>query len=550
MREAGIKKTNPREQILDDIKTLIEEKGRDGYRPIVMMDANGEYMKEMGGDADLRDFVETTGLADPYLDKFPEQIRTYMYGKRRLDYIFMDSALVQAVSRIGYLGSHDAALSDHVQAYVDFDTKKLFCGVINRPMEMRGREFRLEQTDRQVKFVENFIPAAKKAKLKEKVFKLADNFRKHGRSTINVATYQKLDQIFTDMALGSASKVSRKKFGYMRSPELTLQGRMFMLTKRILECKSRNAPLAEVLKSRAKELSVDISRYETMTTVACRKEVTTQQKLLWEAQKGSEQGRIEWLKGEAMDRAKAAGDPDWEKGLKKMIEVAESRAINRKLTATIKGTNRALDRVEIPTHDWFHSSQQNEIYHYDLGNFEAHPAISSKSFFKHHTLKVLPPDATQILVAHSESSIEMTFKAEWYYSFSRDGLYRRRSEGIESFRCTKEGIYSIRRTRDGGIPSDAVVAVVETIEQGRYRIVETLPIEAEMWKDVTTPSKVEAVIIDRNKRHLQQTDIEGGENRGPIMTELREGHGVSEATSRLLDGTYSTAQQWRRGSMK
>ena len=61
-----------------------------------------------------------------------------------------------------------------------------------------------------------------------------------------------------------------------------------------------------------------------------------------------------------------------------------------------------------------------------------------------------------------------------------------------------------------------------------------------MWKDVTTPSKVKAVIIDQNKRHLQQIDIEGGENRGPIMTELREGHGVSEATSRLLDGTYST----------
>ena len=99
MQEAGIKKPNPRRQILHDIKTPIEEKRRDGYRPIVMMDANGdEYMKEKGGDADLRDFVKTAGLADPYLDRFSDQIRTYMYGKRRLDYIFMDSALVQAVS--------------------------------------------------------------------------------------------------------------------------------------------------------------------------------------------------------------------------------------------------------------------------------------------------------------------------------------------------------------------------------------------------------------------------------------------------------------------
>ena len=50
-----------------------------------------------------------------------------------------------------------------------------------------------------------------------------------------------------------------------------------------------------------------------MTSVECRKDVTQKQKWLWEAQKGSEQGRIEWLRGEAMDKAKASGDPDYEK---------------------------------------------------------------------------------------------------------------------------------------------------------------------------------------------------------------------------------------------
>ena len=540
MREAGIEKPNPRRQILDDITELIDEKRLEGYRPIVMMDANGDYNNKKSGDSDLREFIENAGLVDPYHERYPEQIRTFMFGTKRLDYILMDPALAEAVVRIGYLGSHDAAFSDHVQAYVDFDTSKLFRGTINRPIDVKSREFRLEQTNKKVEFVEDFIPAARNATLKEKVFKLAENFVKHGRTSKNETMYQKIDQIFTEMALGSAHKVSRKKFGYMRNPELTKQGRIFILSKMVQDCKARNAPLPQTILDRAHHLAEDVSGYDKLSNAECRKDVRKKHKGLWDAQKGCEQDRIEWLKGEAMERAKAAGDPDWEARLREMILVAESRAINRKLTTIIKGNTRALDRIEIPTHDWFHSNKEKEIYHYDCGNFEAHPAISDTTFFRHHTLKVIPPDATQILVAHKDTCIEMTFKTEWYYSFSHDGIYHWNGDVIESFRCNKEGIFSVRRSRDGGIPNDAVVAVVERIEHGKYRLIETIPIEAHMWKDVTTHSTVETLILERNKRHLQQTDMEGGVNRGPIMTDLRKEHGLSGATDSLLRGEYVT----------
>ena len=109
------------------------------------------------------------------------------------------------------------------------------------------RKFHLEQMDRKVKFAKCFIPAAKEAKLKETIFKIATTFAKHGRSAKNVATYQKLDQIFMEMALGSTHKVSPKKFGYMQNLELTLRCRIFILSKIILDCKSRNTPLTEII---------------------------------------------------------------------------------------------------------------------------------------------------------------------------------------------------------------------------------------------------------------------------------------------------------------
>ena len=67
------------------------------------------------------------------------------------------------------------------------------------------------------------------------------------------------------------------------------------------------------------------------------------------------------------------------------------------------------------------------------------------------------------------------------------------------------------------MPTDTMAIVVKPIEQGKYRLVETLPIfEAHIWQNVTAHSKVEKLILERNKRHLQQTDIEGGVKCEPI----------------------------------
>ena len=102
-----MKKPNPRKQILMDLLELIQAKRLEGYRPVLMMDANGDenYDKEM--DHDLRKFIEDAHLVGHFHDKFPKPTRTYTKGKKRLDRILFDQALLGNTEQIGYLGTHE-----------------------------------------------------------------------------------------------------------------------------------------------------------------------------------------------------------------------------------------------------------------------------------------------------------------------------------------------------------------------------------------------------------------------------------------------------------
>ena len=127
---------------------------------------------------------------------------------------------------------------------------------------------------------------------------------------------------------------------------------------------------------------------------------------------------------------------------------------------------------------------------------------------------------------------------EWYYSFSVDKLFRKERGSWQTYGKTNDGNYRTRK--NVGMPPDATAAIVEQVEMGTYRLVDTLPIPERVWEDVTSQSQVEQLTMKRNKRHLQQTAIEGGASSGPIMSELIADHGCSEAADRLIEGKYTT----------
>ena len=349
LREQGIKKPDPRQQILDDLTSLIQEKRSKGFRPILMMDANEDWVKKSHSGEKLAEFMEQTQLIDPFYKKFEVSPRTYVNGTNRLDYILIDEGIEHAIKRQGYLGNLDANMSDHTLAYIDFDEKTLFRGLINRPTEIHSREFLIEQDDKKLKFTTLLRTHFINHKIAEKVFKMAASFTEFGATEQNIANYQCIDKQIMELVVSAMKKAGRKDFGYMRSPDLTHAGQMLMLFKCLHSCKLRKQPATPGCIKSAERLGVDTTEALSKTIKQLRKEVTQRRRELWAVQKDCEQRRSKWLETLAEDRTRAAGDQDWERKMKAMKTKVEESQINRKLTAISKGSHSQLDRIQIPT---------------------------------------------------------------------------------------------------------------------------------------------------------------------------------------------------------
>ena len=126
--------------------------------------------------------------------------------------------------------------------YADFDEKQLFRGTINRLLDIHSQEFIIEQTDKTVAFQHVFEKSVTYNAAKERVFKMAKVFVKRGRTKQNVRTHQEMDRQIKEPAKGAASKVGKKKYGYIHNPDETLCGMMLLVYKMMLDCRSRNAP--------------------------------------------------------------------------------------------------------------------------------------------------------------------------------------------------------------------------------------------------------------------------------------------------------------------
>ncbi len=219
-----------------------------------------------------------------------------------------------------------------------------------------------------------------------------------------------------------------------------------------------------------------------MSTPQLRLEARHRRKELWKSQKACEDLRKDWLSSIAKDRARACNDPNWERILKNMIRTTKNNAMNRKLHMITKGLQGTLDRIQIPTHDWFYSEKHDELYHYSDGVFKAYPSAGDNTFFPHHTLKVTSPDAT-------------------------------------------------------------LVKVRLTDNPPRWHITDTLPTPVTLWIDVTSQEDIEAHLLRRNKRHLEQTSREQGISTGPLLSDLRDNNGVNPLATDILDGSFDTTYE-------
>jgi hypothetical protein len=227
---------DPRSRVLADLRNLIQEERQRGFRPILCMDANEDWNDEKLGK-DLSKFLAETQLCDPLFDKFQHQglaKSTYARGKRRIDFIFADAAIVPAIQKIGTLGLHQAMVSDHVMVYVDLDEEELFQGKINRPVRAPCREFLLAQADKCEGFLKAFKQRSDERNFRHRAESLYAEFQSFGMRDSLVERYNILDNEIREHILGVAGSKVKKKFGYNRSPELGKAGMVLHFWKSLL----------------------------------------------------------------------------------------------------------------------------------------------------------------------------------------------------------------------------------------------------------------------------------------------------------------------------
>ena len=107
-------------------------------------------------------------------------------------------------------------------------------------------------------------------------------------------------------------------------------------------------------------------------------------------------------------------------------------------------------------------------------------------FHFHHSLKVIPAYATQILVIKDEGTWKITQYIWWYHLGHHKRLYHRQEGKLVQYWARGDGMYE--EYTGYPISKDARAASV-LLEWEGYKIVETYDIPADTWKDVTSQEK-------------------------------------------------------------
>jgi len=122
----GVKNHNPKKRFLEDLALMITSWRNNsvGGEIILMADMN-EFI---GGKKALHIFCQTTNLIDsisllnPDLHSDP----TYLWGKKRIDYILISPSLAEVAVKAGHHTYHQHFISDHKGLYIQFKASDLF----------------------------------------------------------------------------------------------------------------------------------------------------------------------------------------------------------------------------------------------------------------------------------------------------------------------------------------------------------------------------------------------------------------------------------------
>ena len=368
---------DPRTRILQDLRNLIVNKRAEGFRPILMMDANDDWLES--SSVTFKSFIDELQLEDPHYTKGGDlgiAQTTYARGRKRIDFILVDRTIVPSIKKIGTLALHEGIVSDHVMLYMDCDETQLFGRIINQPVLNPSRELVIEHADKCASFIEKFRADVNAREFPARIQRLSQAFKLEGATDTNQTTFQILDTEISECIKRAAKFVAKKKFGYQRSTILTGWGTELHFWKATLSAKVRGASLGKLQVAQAAKRNISLYDVASMTPRTVRAKIRSTRAHLWTAQKNAAKARIEWLEQNAQNISRAAGEINWKKKMTDMATRAQDRAVNRKMTNATKGTRKGLNSIEVPQCEWLYSPTAKELYRYTDGVFECYAAQS------------------------------------------------------------------------------------------------------------------------------------------------------------------------------
>ncbi|KAL7548720.1 hypothetical protein ACHAWF_017511 [Thalassiosira exigua] len=463
---------DPRSQVLHDLSTFMAELRQEGYEVWLMMDASEANME---GNA-FNKFVQKNYLHDPHEQNASRPTTTRMGSTSIIDYMLCTEGILQYVRATGYRPLHEGIHSDHVMLWADVDLTMFFGNsspAVNPPGK---REFNCSNSIMCDRFLANLKDIYSHNRLPDRIRRLEAEIKLMGINDARVKKYDSLDKELVELIKAAAKKTVRVNRGYDRSPALTEARERVNMWKSVLTSARHAIPITKRARSIAAKHDIDLEFHERSGTSikTLQRCVQDSWEHLKECQCEAQNLRSLWMSSLARYKASEDDDEEAARILKRIARNLHNCKMHRTLTHWIKGAHAGLEFIKIPTAKWYYSESMDELYHYDKGVFEAHaPNCDTQChFFQHHVLKVIPDDAREVKVCYEP-------------------------EGIRRVGTLGRGI---------------------------------------SWKRLTEKSEMEAHLLRRNKRHLQQVAMEPTPPSQGYFESILSEFGTLNAADDLLEG--------------
>ena len=142
--------------------------------------------------------------------------------------------------------------------------------------------------------------------------------------------YQILGKDIRNCMIHAAKSAVKGKCGYFRSPTSLQANIQLHFWKSVKSCVFNVQQLPEITIQQSIDLEVDLDIASHISEWHLLKQIKSAKDQLWECQRKVAKNRVDWLKQNAQNVARAKGEENWEKRMNAIAQITPEMKLNRK----------------------------------------------------------------------------------------------------------------------------------------------------------------------------------------------------------------------------